>query len=167
MRSLVALLLPLHLAMGCAHVTDAPASREVEDRNAIMETMHQYVWSVDSLDADGYAAVFTADAVIDSNGTAIRGSAAIRKVVTDMQARQDANRAAGKPAGRLYHVISNERIRFAGPNEAIYRSYWQTLRKGADGRYATGGFGRSEDRLTRQRDGQWLITSRKLTVFTE
>jgi hypothetical protein len=165
MRMLVALLLPLSL-MGCAHVAASPGAREIGDRVAIMETMHRYVWTVDSLDADGYASVFTPDGEIDSNGTLIKGSAAIRKVVTDMQARQDANRAAGKAAGRLYHVISNERIEFTSADQAIYRSYWQTLRRGEDGRYATGGFGRSEDRLTR-RGAQWLITSRKLTVFTE
>jgi len=50
--------------------------------------------------------------------------------------------------------------------EAVYHSYWQTLRKGTDNRYATGGFGTSEDRLVK-RNGKWLIAFRKLTVFTE
>jgi hypothetical protein len=40
------------------------------------------------------------------------------------------------------------------------------MRKGADNRYVTGGFGRSEDHLVKQ-DGKWLIKSRKLTVFTD
>jgi hypothetical protein len=66
----------------------------------------------------------------------------------------------------MYHVISNERIEFVGPTEAVYRSYWQTLRKGQDKRYAAGGFGRSEDRLVK-RDGRWLIANRKLVVFTD
>lgn len=128
--------------------------------------MHKYVWSVDSLDADGYVSVFTEDAVIDSNGVLSKGHDEIRRVVTGMAARQAANRAEGKPPGALYHVISNERISFSGPAEAVYRSYWQTMRKGQDGRYATGGFGRSEDHLVK-RDGKWLISHRKLTVFTD
>jgi 3-phenylpropionate/cinnamic acid dioxygenase small subunit len=141
-------------------------TRELSDRAAITDVMHKYVWAVDSLDADGYASVFTPDAQIDSNGVLIRGHEAIRRVVTDQITRQAANRAEGKPAGRLYHVISNERIELINRNEAVYRSYWQTLRRGADNRYATGGFGTSEDHLVK-RNGRWLIALRKLTVFTE
>jgi ketosteroid isomerase-like protein len=143
-----------------------PVLSNEADRTAIEEVMHKYVWSVDSLDADGYVSVFTPDAVIDSNGIISKGHDEIRKVVTGMQARQAANRAEGKPAGALYHVISNERISFQGPTEATYQSYWQTMRKGADGRYATGGFGRSEDLLVKH-EGKWLIRHRKLTVFTD
>jgi hypothetical protein len=31
----------------------------------------------------------------------------------------------------------------------------------------TGGFGRSEDHLVKQKDGSWLIRLRKLTVFAD
>jgi len=165
MRALLPCLALLCLSLP-AHSQDAATLRQLADRVAIEEVMQKYVWSVDSLDADGYVSVFTEDAEIDSNGTLIRGHAAIRKVVTDMQARQAANRAEGKPVGALYHVISNERVTFVGPAEAIYQSYWQTLRKGDTNRYAAGGFGRSEDRLVK-RDGKWLIRHRKLTVFTD
>lgn len=165
MRRLLAFLGLLGLQAG-AFAQQAMTAQQLAEQAAIRETMQMYVWSVDSLDADGYASVFTEDAQIDSNGTLIKGHAAIRKVVTDMAARQAANRAQGKPAGRLYHVISNERIALVSATEAVYRSYWQTLRKGEDGRFATGGFGRSEDHLVK-RDGKWLIQTRKLTVFTE
>lgn len=161
---LVALLTLLHASPARAQQSEAAA--RLADRAAIHEVMQQYVWSVDALDADGYVAVFTEDAQIDSNGTLIQGHAAIRRVVTDLAARQQANREAGRPAGRLYHVISNERISFTGESTALYQSYWQTLRRNAEGRYVTGGFGRSEDRLVK-RDGRWLIQSRKLVVFTE
>lgn len=164
MRKLAALLV-LFLA---APVYSQPPDtlRELADRAAIHEVMQQYVWSVDALDADGYVAVFTEDAEIDSNGVVHKGHAAIRKVVTDLQARQAANRARGEPPGNFYHVISNERISFQSPTEALYQSYWQTLRKGTDNRYVAGGFGRSEDRLVKV-DGKWLIKSRKLVVFTD
>lgn len=161
-----AALLGLLILASTAPAQQADTTSQLAARAAIHEVMQKYVWSVDSLDADGYVSVFTPDAEIDSNGTLIKGHAAIRKVVTDMQARQAANRAEGKPVGALYHVISNERIELLGPDEAIYRSYWQTLRKGDGNRYAAGGFGRSEDRLVR-RDGKWLIRHRKLTVFTD
>lgn len=158
----------LALLLSCtpAHARDTDAQRQLVDRAAIEEVMQKYVWTVDALDADGYVSVFTEDAVIDSNGIIHQGHAEIRKVVTDLLARQAANRAEGKPPGNLYHVISNERISFVSPTEAVYQSYWQTMRKGQDNRYVAGGFGRSEDRLIK-RDGKWLIKARKLVVFTD
>src|SRR6187200_306865 len=78
-----------------------------EDRIAVEDVMARYVWAVDSLDADGYVAVFTEDAVIDSNGSISRGHAQIRKIVTDLIARRDRNKGLGEPTGNLYHVISN------------------------------------------------------------
>jgi hypothetical protein len=164
-QKLVTLLVLLFL---CAPVQprEPDALRHLVDRAAIHEVMQKYVWSVDALDADGYVSVFTEDAVVDSNGIVHKGHVEIRKVVTDLQARQAANRAEGKPPGNLYHVISNERISFTSATEALYQSYWQTLRKGQDNRYVAGGFGRSEDRLLK-RDGRWLIKSRKLVVFTD
>jgi hypothetical protein len=152
-------------AAGCASGTDE--LRELADRAAIHEVMQKYVWSVDSLDADGYVSVFTEDAVIDSNGTIEKGHEAIRGVVTGLLARQAANRAAGKPPGNLYHVISNETISFQSGTEATYQSYWQTMRRNDEGRYIAGGFGRSEDHLVKQADGHWLIRFRKLVVFTD
>jgi ketosteroid isomerase-like protein len=137
-----------------------------DDRIAVEDVMARYVWTVDSLDADGYVAVFTEDAVIDSNGSLIKGHAEIRKVVTGLITRRDDNKARGLPAGNLYHVISSPRITFPKPGEALYQSYWQTMRKDKDGRMITGGMGRSEDHLVK-RNGRWLIQFRKLTVFTD
>jgi uncharacterized protein (TIGR02246 family) len=149
-----------------AYSREPDTMRQLLDRAAIHEVMQKYIWSVDALDADGYVSVFTDDAVVDANGDLHKGHAEIRKVVTDLLARQAQNRARGEPPGNLYHVISNERIAFTSPTEALYQSYWQTLRKGDGNRYVAGGFGRSEDRLVK-RDGQWLIKSRKLVVFTD
>jgi hypothetical protein len=141
--------------------------QQLADRVAIEDTMHKYIWTVDSLDADGYVAVFTEDAEIEQPNSVEKGRDAIRKVVTGMLERQAANRAAGKPPGALYHVVSNERITFQSATEATYFSYWQTMRRTDDNRYVTGGFGRSEDHLVKQKDGSWLIKHRKLTVFSD
>jgi uncharacterized protein (TIGR02246 family) len=165
MRTFVSLLGVLLLSAP-ALAREPKTVQELADRAAIHEVMQKYVWTVDSGDADGYASVFTEDGAIDSNGALIKGRTAIRKVVTDLQARYAANRAEGKPAGQLYHVISNESITLASDTEAVYHSYWQTMRKGEDKRYAAGGFGRSEDHLVKIK-GQWLIQFRKLTVYTE
>jgi hypothetical protein len=137
-----------------------------EDRIAVEDVMARYVWSVDSLDADGYVAVFAEDAVIDSNGSISRGHAQIRNIVTDLIARRDRSKALGEPTGNLYHVISNVRITFPKPDEAVHLSYWQTVRRDKTGVMAAAAMGRSEDRLVK-RNGKWLIQSRKLTVFTD
>ncbi len=137
-----------------------------EDRIAVEDVMARYVWAVDSLDPDGYVAVFTEDAIIDSNGSISKGHKEIRKIVTSLIQRRDENRAKGLPASNLYHVISNVRITFPKPGEALHQSYWQTVRRDRDGKMTAAAMGRSEDRLVR-RNGKWLIQSRKLTVFTD
>jgi Ring hydroxylating beta subunit. len=137
-----------------------------EDRIAVEDVMARYVWAVDSLDADGYVAVFIDDAVIDSNGAISKGHAEIRKIVTGLNQRRDDNKAKGLPTANLYHVISSVRITFPKPGEALHQSYWQTVRRDKDGRMIAAAMGRSEDRLVK-RSGKWLIQNRKLTVFTD
>lgn len=137
-----------------------------EDRVAVEDVMARYVWAVDSLDADGYVAVFTEDAIIDSNGSISKGREAIRQIVTNLIQRRDANKAKGLPTSNLYHVISNVRIAFPLPGEAVHQSYWQTVRRDTDGKMTAAAMGRSEDRLVK-RNGKWLIQSRKLMVFTD
>ena len=137
-----------------------------EDRIAVEDVMARYVWAVDSLDADGYVAVFTDDAVIDSNGSISKGHEEIRKIVTNLIQRRDDNKAKGLPASNLYHMVGNVRITFPKPGEAVHQSYWQTVRRGKDGTMIAAAMGRSEDRLVK-RNGKWLIHSRTLTVFTD
>ncbi len=137
-----------------------------KDRIAVEDVMARYVWAVDSLDPEGYVAVFAEDAIIDSNGSISKGHEEIRKIVTGLIQRRDDNKAKGLPASNLYHVISNVRITFPKPGEALHQSYWQTVRRDKDGKMTAAAMGRSEDRLVR-RNGKWLIQSRKLTVFTE
>ncbi len=137
-----------------------------EDRVAIEDVMARYVWTVDSLDADGYVAVFTEDAIIDSNGTISKGRDEIRKIVTGLIQRRDDNKAKGLPASSLHHVISNVRITFPSPGEALHQSYWQTVIRDKDGKMTAAAMGRSEDKLVK-RNGKWLIQKRTLTVFTD
>src|SRR5881394_3865838 len=80
-----------------------------QDRIAVEDVMARYVWAVDSLDADGYVAVFTEDAVIDSNGSISKGHKEIRQIVTGLISRRDDNKARGLPTANLYHVISSPR----------------------------------------------------------
>jgi uncharacterized protein (TIGR02246 family) len=137
-----------------------------EDRVAVEDVMARYVWAVDSLDADGYVAVFTDDAVIDANGTISKGREEIRRIVTGLIQRRNENKAKGLPTSNLYHMIGNVRITFPKPGEALHQSYWQTVRRDNDNTVIVAAMGRSEDRLVK-RNGKWLIQSRTLTVFTD
>jgi len=154
------------LLLAPAFVTAQEHLGTYDDRIAVEDVMARYVWSVDSLDAEGYAAVFTDDAVIDANGSISRGRDEIRGIVTSLIKRRDDNKAKGLPPSNLYHVVSSVRITFPRPGEALHRSYWQTMRRDAGDRMITAAMGRSEDRLVK-RNGRWLIQSRKLTVFTD
>ena len=156
----------LSLVHGPALVSAQERLGTYEDRIAVEDVMARYVWAVDSLDADGYVAVFTEDAIIDSNGSISKGHAAIRTIVTGLIQRRDDNKAKGLPTANLYHVISSPRITFPKPGEALHQSYWQTVRRDKDGRMTAAAMGRSEDRLVK-RNGKWLIEWRKLTVFTD
>ena len=137
-----------------------------EDRMAVEDVMARYVWAVDSLDPEGYVAVFTEDAIIDSNGNISKGREEIRKIVMSLIQRRDDNKAKGLPTSNLYHVISNVRITFPRPGEALHRSYWQTVVRDKDSKMTAAAMGRSEDRLVK-RNGKWLIQERKLTVFSD
>src|SRR5712691_2239566 len=68
-----------------------------EDRIAVEDVMARYVWAVDSLDPEGYVAVFTEDAIIDSNGSVSKGREEIRKIVTSLIQRREDNKAKGLP----------------------------------------------------------------------
>ena len=160
-----------HVSLLAFLITPAPANAQenlgtYEDRIAVENVMARYIWAADSLDPDAYVAVFTEDAIIDSNGSISRGRGEIRKIVTGLIQRRDNNKAKGLPASNLYHVISNVRITFPKPGEALHQSYWQTVRRDENGKMTAAAMGRSEDRLVK-RNGQWLIQFRKLTVFTD
>src|SRR4030095_1626833 len=133
-----------------------------EDRIAVEDVMARYVWAVDSFDADGYVAVFTEDATIDSNGSISKGHEEIRKIVTSLIRRRDDNKAKGLPASNLYHMVSNVRITSPKPGEALHQSYWQTVRRDKDGTMIAAAMGRSEDRLVTRR-GERVVSLRSVT----
>src|SRR5882672_9075177 len=61
-----------------ARADDAALAREMNDRAAIEALMWKYVRALDSFDADGYAAAFTADGQFTSGRAAEKGTAAPR-----------------------------------------------------------------------------------------
>ena len=140
------------------------ALQKLLDRAEIEELVTRYVTALDTLDADAYEGVFTEDGEYDVTGNVYRGRAAIRKIVTDLQASRARNDAAGTPSPRLYHVMSNSSIEILDASNARHQSYAQTVRLADNGQFAAGFMGRYEDVLVKI-DGRWLIKSRKLVSF--
>lgn len=148
-----------------ADETETAALERLIDRAEIEELVTRYVTALDTLDADAYEGVFTEDGVYELPGGVVHtGRAAIRKIVTDLQAARDRNEAAGTPSPRLYHVMSNSTIEILDATHARHQSYAQTVRAADNGQFIVGFMGRYEDVLVKV-DGRWLIRSRKLVSF--
>jgi uncharacterized protein (TIGR02246 family) len=134
------------------------------DRAAIEELITRYVTALDGLDADAYEGVFTADGEYDVTGTVYKGRAAIRKIVTDLQASRVRNEAAGTRSPQLYHVMANHSIEILDATNARHQSYAQTVRLADNNQFVVGFMGRYEDVLVKVA-GRWYIKSRKLVSF--
>jgi uncharacterized protein (TIGR02246 family) len=140
------------------------ALQKLIDKAEIEALVAKYVTALDTLDADAYENVFTEDGVYDVTGTVYKGRAAIRKIVTDLQASRARNEAAGTASPRLYHVMANSAIEILDATNARHQSYAQTVRAADNGQFIVGFMGRYEDVLVKV-DGRWLIQERKLVSF--
>ncbi len=136
--------------------------REFRDRVEIEDLMWRYVRALDTLDADGYAAVFTEDGQFGRGDNATRGRDALRQMVLDLRRGRTGNDTLTGPA--MYHVIANSRIEFIDDNRARMESYWMTVfgpsAPGEAPRVAA--VGRGVDDLVRV-DGRWLIRMRDVS----
>jgi uncharacterized protein (TIGR02246 family) len=141
---------------------DRSIAQDAQDRAAIEALMWKYVRALDSLDADAYAASFTPDGQFRAGATAEQGTAALKKMITDLKDRRAKDEAAGAaPQGAMYHVIFNHTIELIDRDHARYEAYWSTMfgSTGRDQPPRVAAVGRSVDLLVRS-NGQWLIQSR-------
>jgi uncharacterized protein (TIGR02246 family) len=166
MRKLTAGLAAAALALGAQSAVladDAAVLREAQDRAAIEALMWRYVRALDSMDAAGYAAVFTEDGTFGSGNTQRKGRADLTAMVADLKKGRDERAAAGTPSAPMYHVIANHQITFTGANEARYDSYWMTVfgASGPETPPRVAAAGRGVDQLVRV-NGQWLIKNRNV-----
>ena len=104
---------------------DAAALSEAQDRAAIEALMWRYVRALDSMDADGYAAVFTEDGTFGSGNTQRKGRADLKAMVADLKKGREER---APPAHRARRCTRDRESpdHFTGPNEARYDSYWMT-----------------------------------------
>jgi uncharacterized protein (TIGR02246 family) len=161
-RAMLAGLLAVGLIQAATAAEERSAADEARDRAAIEALMWRYIRALDTADADAYAAAFTADGTFTSGQNAERGTAELKKMISDFKARRAEQQAkAAAPTPALYHVVANHTITFVDRDHARYDAYWMTMAAGAgpETPARVAGVGRSVDMLVRQ-NGQWLIQSR-------
>jgi len=121
-------LLTLLLAAVCVHAERYPEGY-ADDRAAIVDLQGRYVMAMDYFDADGYAAVFAPDGVLEWSRGPVEGRAAIREFMAS--GTYDLTRNAPKaetPDGKNWpstvrHLITNQVINVDG-DKAQALTYW-------------------------------------------
>jgi len=155
-------LLLLGLLASQAMAADADVQREVLDRVQIESLMWHYVRALDTLNAEEYAATYTADGQFGSGANAVKGREALEKMITGLRqraAQRDAK--AGKKGPAMYHVLTNNYLQFEDRDHAHMEAYWMTVfaQSGATVPVRVAAAGREVDELVRI-NGHWLIKSR-------
>ncbi len=140
--------------------TTAEIVRHMADRRAILELMGQYGLALDSADGEGYAGLFTDDAVIIAgDGTEYRGHAALAKMAGTPGLRPTAPDAPRPANPVVRHPFSNVTMQIDG-DRARVRAYW-TVVDGTSGAPVLRASGRYDDRLVKQ-GGRWRFTQRRI-----
>lgn len=147
-------------AAGSAQPGDADSGdvRRFIARAQIEDLIIRYTHAFDALDADGYVATFTEDAVFELGGGEVRsGHDEIRGIITERLA------AERDPASLELHVVTNSLIEFVADDRARHTGYWQTIVGDLAHGFGAPAMGKYEDIVVRQ-NGQWLFESRKLVL---
>jgi hypothetical protein len=142
-----------------------------DDRAAIIDLQNRYVIAMDYFDADGYAAVFAEDGVLDWARGVVEGREAIREFMAagTYDLRTIGFQPAETPDGREWpstvrHLITNQVIKVDG-NTATAITYWMNYGNNADRRQIQWlSFGSWEDEYVKI-DGEWFFSLHK--IFNE
>jgi SnoaL-like domain len=149
-----------------AAAADAPAAhkptlQEMQDRVEIEGVMWRYARALDTLDVDGYAAVYTEDGQFGTGDKATKGHEALKKMVLGLKKSRDERAAKGEKSPGTLHMEANHDIEFQDKDHATYNAYWMTMypAQGAENPARLAAVGRSIDQLVRV-NGKWLIKLR-------
>jgi uncharacterized protein (TIGR02246 family) len=155
------------LAQEAAELAPEQLVQRYADREAIEALMWRYDRALDNYDAEAYAANFTPDGAFGQ----VKGHAALKKMITDLAAGQEARRQAGETIGKMHHFTMNQWLEFTGPDTARFHYYHQTV-------FGTGGAlnsptaprmaaaGQGVDDLVKI-DGKWYIKYRNVAPTRE
>lgn len=132
-----------------------------EDRVQIEKLMWNYVRALDTENPDAYAATYTPDGQFGTGPKAVKGRAALRKLIAGYR-KSDAERVAkGQMRGAMYHMLLNSYISFPDKNHAHMEAYWLTVFAGNPPKVPVqvAAAGREVDDLVKV-NGKWLIQLR-------
>ena len=137
------------------------AQREANDRAQIDKLMWNYVRALDTFNADAYAATYTPDGQFGSGKSAVKGRAALKKMISDLRARAAESAAKGQKMPPMYHVLLNGYVSFPTANHAHMECYWLTVfgQEGQKVPVRVAAAGREVDELVKM-NGRWLIQFR-------
>ena len=137
------------------------AMQQAKDRAEIEDVMWRYARALDTLDADGYVAVYTEDGQFGTGERATKGRAALHKMIADLQKSRDERKAKGEAVTGTLHMEANHSVSFQDRDHATYNAYWMTVFPSADAKTPPrlAAVGRSVDQLARV-NGKWLIQLR-------
>jgi hypothetical protein len=170
MKRNLSLLVVLLLA-SCSRVAGPEGDGQAADRAAIIDLQNRYVLAMDYFDADGYAAVFTEDGVLDWARGEVKGRDAIREFMASgtYDLRKMNFAPAQTPDGREWpstvrHLVTNQVIEVDG-DSARAVSYWMNYGNNADRRKIEWlSFGSWDDEFVKI-DGQWFF--KRHTIYNE
>ena len=159
-------LLMLSLVTVCAHAVRYPEGY-ADDRAASVDLQGRYVMAMDYFDADGYAAVFAEDGVLDWARGLVEGRDAIREFMAS--GTYDLTRGAPEaqtPDGENWpstvrHLITNQVIDVDG-DTARALTYWIQFNNNADRRQVEWMlFGSWYDEFVKI-DGEWFFSLHRI-----
>jgi uncharacterized protein (TIGR02246 family) len=146
-------------------MTHMEMMREMKDRTDIEELMWRYARTLDSTDADGYAATYTEDGEFVSPANSIKGHEALKNFIIGVKKSREERAAKGEKVTGTLHMTTNHIITFQDNDHATINAYWLTMfpGQGAETPARVGGVGRSVDELVRV-NGKWLIKTRNVAL---
>jgi len=162
----MATLLTLLIVAGSANAERYPEGY-ADDRAAIVDLQGRYVVAMDYFDADGYAAVFAEDGVLDWARGLVEGRDAIREFMAS--GTYDLTRGATEaktPDGKdwpstVRHLITNQVIDVEG-DTARAITYWIQFNNNADrGKVEWMLFGSWYDEFVKI-DGEWFFSLHRI-----
>ncbi|CAN5315671.1 hypothetical protein BH11ACT4_BH11ACT4_24970 [soil metagenome] len=129
--------------------------QDLEDRNAILDTLAQYGHSLDYGDFDKLVDCFTHDAVRENR----RPDGSVNRWVGREGTLDFARRHSHAPELYHKHLVLNSRIQLHG-DTADVQSYMFRFDAGDGERSYVWGLGRYIDTMRREPDGRWRIAHR-------
>ena len=153
------------VASTAVFASDADVIREAKDRAEIEKLMWDYARALDSGNAEAYAAVYTADGAFGDT----KGTAALKKMVTDLNKSRDERKAKGEAIWGTLHMTANHYIEFVDKDHARLHNYYitafvppATAPGAARPEQRVPLSGRGVDDLVRV-NGKWLIKFRNVS----